>query len=311
METIKELKKKGEIDENEEEKDLDNDEEENENENEKEEDIIESTKSLFKNQSYSKRDIYYRKAKEEGFRARSVYKLKEINDNFDILKGATKIIDLCAAPGSWSQMLRILTKSNPNTKIVSVDIQDIVPIEGINIVKGDITKQSTIEEILSHFNNEKVDCIIFDGAPDVTGNVDIDMYMQVQLIVFSMIICIKVMKKGGKFVAKVFKEDNKTDYYYEKLKPIFSNVHYFKPGSSRNTSNENFVICDDFDLVDEDLKNDIDKMSIEDIFNFEADDDYDNEEENKNDNIKKNIKKEIYIKDSTKKFLRFLIHGEY
>lgn len=272
---------------------------------EEEEDILDSTKNLFKNQSYSKRDIYYRKAKEEGFRARSVYKLKEINDNFDILKGATKIIDLCAAPGSWSQMLRMLTKSNPLTKIVSVDIQDIVPIEGVNIVKGDITKQKTIEKILSFFNNEKVDIIIFDGAPDVTGFLDIDMYMQVQLIIFSMIICIKVMKNGGKFVAKVFKEDNSTDYYYEKLKPIFSNVHYFKPGSSRNTSHETFVICEDFCLIDKEIREDIDKMSLEDIFNFEAD-----EEDDTNENVIEN-KLKFELKESTKNFLRFLIHGEY
>ena len=199
-------------------------------------DINKNDKTNFKNISYSKRDVYYRKAKEEGFRARSVYKLKELNDNFDILKEANKIIDLCAAPGSWSQMLRILTKNNPNSKIVSVDIQDIVPIEGVNIVKGDITKQETIYKILSYFNNEKVDVVIFDGAPDVTGLIDIDMYMQVQLIIFALIICLKVLKEEGKFVAKVFRDKNISDYYYEKLKLVFSNVHYFKPASSRNTS---------------------------------------------------------------------------
>ena len=66
-------------------------------------------------------------------------------------------------------MLRILTKSNKNAKIVSVDIQDIVPIEGVTIIKGDITRQDTIEKILSNFNDEKIDVVIFDGAPDVTG----------------------------------------------------------------------------------------------------------------------------------------------
>ena len=101
----------------------------------------EKEKSAFRNLSYSKRDVYYRKAKEEGFRARSVYKLKEIHYNYNILTNSSKFVDLCAAPGSWSQMLRILTKSNPEAKIVSVDIQDIVPIEGVNIVKGDITRQ--------------------------------------------------------------------------------------------------------------------------------------------------------------------------
>ena len=92
----------------------------------------EKEKSAFRNISYSKRDIFYRKAKEEGFRARSVYKLKEIQYNYNILSNSSKFVDLCAAPGSWTQMLRILTKSNKNAKIVSVDIQDIMdnPDEG-------------------------------------------------------------------------------------------------------------------------------------------------------------------------------------
>ena len=157
------------------------------NETEDNFDINEKDRTSFRNISYSKRDVYYRRAKEEGFRARSVYKLKEVNDNYKILEGAKKIIDLCAAPGSWSQMLRILTKNEADAKIVSVDIQDIVPIEGVNIVKGDITKQETITKILSHFDNEKVDVVIFDGAPDVTGLIEIDMFMQVQLIIFSLV----------------------------------------------------------------------------------------------------------------------------
>lgn len=265
-------------------------------------DLNKNDKTTFRNISYSKRDVYYRKAKEEGFRARSVYKLKELNDNFNILKDANKIIDLCSAPGSWSQMLRILTRNNPNAKIVSVDIQDIVPIEGIHIVKGDITKQETISKIMSFFNNEKVDVIIFDGAPDVTGLIEIDMYMQVQLIIFSLIINLKTLKKGGKFVAKVFKDEAISDFYYEKLKLVFSNVHYFKPASSRNTSHETFVICEDFCIDEIEVREDIEKMSIEDIFNF-------NNEENKEEHSDK--KNKILINESTKEFLRFLCYGDY
>ena len=201
--------------------------------------------SAYRNISYSKRDVFYRKAKEEGFRARSVYKLKEIHYNYNILSPtSSKFVDLCAAPGSWTQMLRILTKSNKNAKIVSVDIQDIVPIEGVTIIKGDITRQETIEKILSNFNDEKIDVVIFDGAPDVTGLIDIDMYMQVELIIFALVIVMKLLKKGGTFVAKMFKvgavddmkeiiRDNlyavKSDFYYEKVKILFDNIFYFKP----------------------------------------------------------------------------------
>ena len=261
--------------------------------------------SAYRNISYSKRDIFYRKAKEEGFRARSVYKLKEIHYNYNILSPtSSKFVDLCAAPGSWTQMLRILTKSNKNAKIVSVDIQDIVPIEGVTIIKGDITRQDTIEKILSNFNDEKIDVVIFDGAPDVTGLIDVDMYMQVELIIFALVIVMKLLKKGGTFVAKMFKvgaaddvkeiiRDNlyavKSDFYYEKVKILFDNVFYFKPSSSRASSHETYLICENFGIEDEDILKVIEKATMEEIFNYEE-----------------------QIKDEkTRNFLQFLIKGTY
>ena len=261
--------------------------------------------SAYRNISYSKRDIYYRKAKEEGFRARSVYKLKEIHYNYNILSpSSSKFVDLCAAPGSWTQMLRILTKSNKNAKIVSVDIQHIVPIEGVTIIKGDITRQDTIEKILSNFNDEKIDVVIFDGAPDVTGLIDVDMYMQVELIIFALVIVMKLLKKGGIFVAKMFKvgavddmkeiiRDNlyavKSDFYYEKVKILFDNVFYFKPSSSRASSHETYLICENFGIDDEEILKVIEKATMEEIFNYEE-----------------------QIKDEkTRNFLQFLVKGTY
>jgi tRNA (cytidine32/guanosine34-2'-O)-methyltransferase len=249
-------------------------------------DINVKDKVNFKNMSYSKCDIYYRKAKEEGFRARSVYKLKEINDNFNILEGANNIIDLCAAPGSWSQMLRILTKHNKEAKIVSVDIQEIVPIEGVNIVKGDITKQETIVKILKLFDNNKVDIVIFDGAPDISGLLEIDISLQMELIICSLIICMKVLKCEGKFVAKVFKDKNLPDFYYDKVKLLFNNVYYFKPSSSRNTSHETYIIAERFGISDPEIEKTINEIDIEKIFSYTCD-------------------------EKTIKFLKFLIEGCY
>ena len=261
--------------------------------------------SAYRNISYSKRDIFYRKAKEEGFRARSVYKLKEIHYNYNILSPSySNFVDLCAAPGSWTQMLRILTKSNPNAKIVSVDIQHIVPIEGVTIIKGDITRQDTIEKILSNFDNKKVDVIIFDGAPDVTGVIDVDMYMQVELIIFALVIVMKLLKKGGIFVAKMFKvgagddlekvrRENlyavKSDFYYEKVKILFDNVFYFKPTSSRASSHETYLICENFEIEDEDVLKIIENATMEEIFNFE----------------------ELIKDEKSKNFLQFLVKGKY
>lgn len=226
------------------------------------------SKANFRNFSYSNKDQYYRKAKEEGFRARSVYKLKEIEQNFDLIFGAKNILDLCAAPGSWSQMLRAFSDSN--TKICSVDLQAIVPIEGVFTIQGDITKQSTLEKIMAYFNKEKLDLIVMDGAPDVTGILEVDINMQTQLISCSLIMCMKLLVKGGKFVAKVFKSEDH-DFYYDKAKSLFQFVTFYKPSSSRLTSHETFLVCEGFKISDE-LIEEVEKITLEEIFYLTSND---------------------------------------
>lgn len=159
----------------------------------------------------------------------------------------------------------ILFFSDINTRICSVDLQAIVPIEGVHTIQGDITKQSTLEEILKYFGNEEVDLIVMDGAPDVTGIIELDINMQTHLISCSLIMCIKVLKNGGKFVAKVFKSEEH-DFYYDKARRIFKYVTFYKPSSSRLTSHETFLVCEGFNLNDEEIKNECKKIELEDIF---------------------------------------------
>ena len=146
--------------------------------------------------SKDKRDIYYRKAKEEGWRARSAFKLIQIDESFNLFREDVRnVVDLCAAPGSWSQVLsRKLylptllnnddddgTTSAP-PKIVAVDLQPMAPIEGVICIQGDITNIDCMKQIISEFEGEKADLIVGDGAPDVTGLHDLDEFMQAQLI---------------------------------------------------------------------------------------------------------------------------------
>lgn len=143
--------------------------------------------------SKDKRDIYYRKAKEQGWRARSAFKLLQIDQKFNIFNGVTRAVDLCAAPGSWSQVLSrklylgeeidIKEKvnifgdvtpeepkkeyvKNEQVKIVAVDLQPMAPLPGIIQIQGDITKYTTAQEIIEHFEGEKADLVVCDGAPD-------------------------------------------------------------------------------------------------------------------------------------------------
>ena len=205
--------------------------------------------------SKDKRDIYYRKAKEIGFRARSAFKLLQIDDTYGLLKDVNRVVDLCAAPGSWSQVLSKRLYKNTNeaetlvangqTKVVAVDIQEMAPIPGIVSMQGDITAKSTAEQIISYFSDNLADLVISDGAPDVTGLHDIDEYMQAQLILAALNITTNTLRIGGSFVAKIFRGKD-ANLLYSQLRCFFNEVTVAKPRSSRNSSLEAFVVCRDY-----------------------------------------------------------------
>jgi len=200
--------------------------------------------------SKDKRDVYYRLAKEGGWRARSAFKLLQINDEFDLFTGVKRVVDLCAAPGSWSQVLsrKLIEERGGNAddvKIVAVDLQAMASLPGVIQIQGDITKVSTAEEIIQHFEGEPADLVVCDGAPDVTGLHDIDEYIQGQLLLAAFNITSHVLKKGGNFVAKIFRGKD-VDLLYSQLKLFFPDVTICKPRSSRNSSIESFVVCLNF-----------------------------------------------------------------
>ncbi|XP_073397377.1 tRNA (cytidine(32)/guanosine(34)-2'-O)-methyltransferase isoform X2 [Dendrobates tinctorius] len=195
--------------------------------------------------SKDKRDIYYRLAKEEGWRARSAFKLLQLDQEYRLFQGVQRAVDLCAAPGSWSQVLsRKLRSSNETTevKIVAVDLQAMAPLPGVIQIQGDITKVSTAHEIIQHFEGQPADLVVCDGAPDVTGLHDIDEYIQAQLLLAALNITTHVLRAGGTFVAKIFRGKDVT-LLYSQLKIFFREVTCAKPRSSRNSSIEAFVIC--------------------------------------------------------------------
>ncbi|KZC07487.1 Putative ribosomal RNA methyltransferase 1, partial [Dufourea novaeangliae] len=205
--------------------------------------------------SKDKRDIYYRRAKEEGWRARSAFKLLQIDNECHILDGVNKAVDLCAAPGSWSQVLsrrlnenyrKALETGNATApKIVAVDLQAMASLEGVIQIQGDITNTNTAEQIIAHFDNEQADLVVCDGAPDVTGLHDMDIYIQSQLLLAALNITTHILRKGGTFVAKIFRAKDVT-LLYSQLKIFFPYVYCTKPSSSRNSSIEAFVVCKDY-----------------------------------------------------------------
>ncbi len=112
--------------------------------------------------SKDKRDIYYRLAKQNNYRSRAAYKLLQIDSYFHLFQNSSIVVDLCAAPGGFSQVCAEKLKNKPNTKIISVDLLEIVPIEGVDIIIGDITNQETLQKILSLGGGQKVDLVLCD-----------------------------------------------------------------------------------------------------------------------------------------------------
>ncbi|RID43097.1 hypothetical protein BRARA_J02929 [Brassica rapa] len=177
--------------------------------------------------SRDKRDIYYRKAKEEGWRARSAFKLLQVDEEFNIFQGVKRVVDLCAAPGSWSQVLSrqlyLPAKSSAESKegdvplIVAIDLQPMSPIEGVIQVQGDITNARTAQLVIIHFDGSKADLVVCDGAPDVTGLHDMDEFVQSQLILAGLTIVTHVLKEGGKFIAKIFRGKDTSLLYSQRL----------------------------------------------------------------------------------------------
>ena len=198
--------------------------------------------------SKDRRDIYYRKAKQLQLRARSAFKLLQLDEEFKILKDVKYAVDLCSAPGSWSQVLSQKLWANVpvhekylETRIVSVDLQEIAPIDGVHILQADITAKETAEEIIRLFQGHKSDLVCSDGAPDVTGLHDIDEYVQNQLVLSALHISKAVLNKGGTFIAKIFRGKS-ASLLFSQLEPYFEQVFIAKPQSSRNSSIEAFVV---------------------------------------------------------------------
>ncbi|KAI9593333.1 FtsJ-like methyltransferase-domain-containing protein [Syncephalis fuscata] len=195
--------------------------------------------------SKDKRDIYYRLAKEQGWRARSAFKLLQIDEEYDLFSGVSRVVDLCAAPGSWSQEANTAGHPKEEPKIVAIDLQPMAPIPGVIQIQGDITKKSTAEQVISYFEGEHADLVVCDGAPDVTGLHDMDEYIQAQLLLAALNITTHVLRQGGTFVAKIFRGKDMT-LLNAQLSIFFRKVTCSKPRSSRNSSIEAFIVCEDY-----------------------------------------------------------------
>ena len=185
-----------------------------------------------------RRDTYVRQSKVDGYRARSAYKLIEINEKFKIFKGGMCVLDIGAAPGSWSQYVSKIVR---NGKIISVDLKKMEKIENTIQIKGDFTTQEIQDDIKNYLSKE-FDVVMSDMAVNTTGIKNIDSIQTGELCKEAMIFSKDVISNNGFFISKIFMGGTFNEIV-ALGKNIFKEVKVFKPKSSRKDSKENFIIC--------------------------------------------------------------------
>jgi len=185
-----------------------------------------------------RRDIYVRQSKVDGYRARSAYKLIEINEKFKIFKGGMCVIDIGAAPGSWSQYASKVVK---NGKIISIDLKEMEKIENTIQIKGDFTEVDIQNKIKSHLKMGS-DIVMSDMAVNTTGIKNIDSIQTGELCKEAIIFSKDVISKKGFFISKLFMGGTFNEIV-ALGKKFYKEVKVFKPKSSRKDSKESFIIC--------------------------------------------------------------------
>jgi|TARA_B100000959_G_scaffold258784_1_gene293933 23S rRNA (uridine2552-2'-O)-methyltransferase len=185
-----------------------------------------------------KRDIFVRQSKIEGYSSRAAYKLIEINKKFKILRNGISLVDLGAAPGSWSQYI---SRNFKNIKLLSIDLKEMEEIGNIYQIIGDFTANEPQKKIKNYFKS-KIDVVLSDMAQNTTGNKNLDVISTTELCKEAMFFAKDILKNNGSFVCKIFMGSTFKEIMTES-KLIFKQIKVFKPSSSKKDSRETYLVC--------------------------------------------------------------------
>jgi 23S rRNA (uridine2552-2'-O)-methyltransferase len=186
------------------------------------------------------RDAHYRQAKREGYRARSAYKLLQINERFEIIRPHDDVIDLGCAPGGWLQVIKQITDG----KVIGIDIKRIAPIKDVIFIRGDMTSDK-VHEILQAEVGGEVNTVVSDMSPNISGHYSLDQANSVYLAEMALKTAELLLGLGGNFVVKVFEGDMYPSFI-KQVKGKFSRVKIHNPKASRKSSSEVYVIAKNY-----------------------------------------------------------------
>ena len=185
-----------------------------------------------------RRDKYVRQSKLEGYRSRAVYKLKELDEKFKIIKNNLNILDIGSAPGSWTQYL---SEKSKGSKIMSIDLKEVEKIKDVYHVVGDFLDNKNQKMIADYFP-KKIDLVVSDMAVNTTGNKNLDSIQTGELSLTAMDFAVGMLRPKGIFLSKIFMGSTFNEIV-ENAKKNFKESKIFKPPSSRKDSKESFIIC--------------------------------------------------------------------
>lgn len=185
-----------------------------------------------------KNEHYYKRAKREGYRARSAYKLLQIQKKYDIMSPGDVVVDLGAAPGGWSQVAAEIAG-----RVIAVDLDHMQPIEGVTFIQGDMTEDETLEQIKRRV--DEADVVISDMSPELTGNYTMDQARSVWLSYNAFKVARELLRPNGSFVCKVFMGEDYEEFRDE-VRDVFNLVKPFTPKASRKSSSEIYLIAKQF-----------------------------------------------------------------
>ena len=185
-----------------------------------------------------RRDKYVRQSKLEGYRSRAVYKLKELDEKFKIIKNHLSILDIGSAPGSWTQYL---SEKSKGSKIMSIDLKEVEKIKDVYHVVGDFLDNEN-QKIITDYFPKKIDLVVSDMAVNTTGNKNLDSIQTGELSLTAMHFAVGMLRPKGIFLSKIFMGSTFNEIV-ENAKKNFKESKIFKPPSSRKDSKESFIIC--------------------------------------------------------------------
>lgn len=191
------------------------------------------------------RDPYVEQAVRQGWRARAVFKLQQINDKERLLKPGTVCVDLGAAPGSWSQLAAKVV--GPSGRVIAVDLLPMDAIPGVEFLLGDFTTPETLEELRGLVGGAPVDLVMSDMAPNISGNRAIDQPRTLALLDEALLFAREVLRPGGDLLLKAFQGEG-IDAYTRELRSHFKTVKTIKPKASRPESREIYLLARNFGM---------------------------------------------------------------